>query len=217
MDFLLGLLFFISLSVFGGSVVLLIVSIFSTSMRKDRRLYLILLVISLIVSIVSLVIAASNSDTEDMDNTTNVTEVTNPQLSDDTANEITSVETDISDDTNNTDTPQLEENNVDENKSFPSNAESVCRALTKRFIENVVMEDYSMLAFNVEDFELDANDNGTIKILYLPSNAGNGSTKVNLTVSKNGNIYTIESALLSGLYELDMNMVPEEYKVFIEN
>lgn len=98
-------------------------------------------------------------------------------------------------------------------KEFPANVESVCRALTKRFVENVVLEEYSMLAFNVEDFELDENGNGTIKILYMPSDL----TKVNLSIIKNGNVYTIESALLSGLYEVDMNMVAEENKVFIES
>lgn len=113
--------------------------------------------------------------------------------------------------TTNNDT--LEENTNTENKSFPINCESVCRALTERFIKNVVLEEYSMLAFNVEDFKLDENGNGTIKILYMPSDL----TKVNLTIIKNGNVYTIESALLSGLYEVDMNAVPEENKVFIES
>lgn len=86
--------------------------------------------------------------------------------------------------------------------------EALCRALTKTFVENVVGEKYSMFDFNIEEFELDENGNGTIKILYMPSNAKNGTTKVNLTISKNGKIYKIEYALLAGVYEVDLSTVP---------
>lgn len=88
--------------------------------------------------------------------------------------------------------------------------------MTENFVEGVVEEDYSMLAFNVEEFELDENENGTIKVLYLPSNAGEeGATKVNLTISKNGGTYKIEYAMLSGLYEVDLEGVSKEYTELI--
>lgn len=98
---------------------------------------------------------------------------------------------------------------------IPAWAETACRAITNIFIENVVEEDYSMLAFNVESFDLDENRNGTINILYLPSNAGDGATKVNLTIVKNGDTYKIEYAMLSGLYEVDLSTVSTEYTEFV--
>ncbi|MDY4839988.1 MAG: hypothetical protein SO160_10675 [Lachnospiraceae bacterium] len=94
--------------------------------------------------------------------------------------------------------------------------EAVCRALTEIFVENVVGEKYSMLAFNVEDFELDENEDGTIKILYMPSNAGDGATKVNLTISKNGNAYKIEYALLAGIDEVDLSTVSTQYTEIVD-
>ena len=94
--------------------------------------------------------------------------------------------------------------------------EAVCRALTEIFVENVVGEKYSMLAFNVEDFELDENEDGTIKILYMPSNAGDGATKVNLTISKNGNAYKIEYALLAGIDEVDLSTVSSQYTEIVD-
>lgn len=72
-----------------------------------------------------------------------------------------------------------------------------------------------MLAFNVESFDLDENQNGTINILYLPSNAGDGATKVNLTIVKNGDTYKIEYAMLLGLYEVDLSSVSTEYTEFV--
>lgn len=94
--------------------------------------------------------------------------------------------------------------------------EAVCRALTEIFVENVVGEKYSMLAFNVEDFELDENEDGTIKILYMPSNAGDGATKVNLTISKNGDAYKIEYALLAGIDEVDLSTVSTQYTEIVD-
>lgn len=82
-------------------------------------------------------------------------------------------------------------------------------------IRHSLTEDYSMLAFNVESFDLDENRNGTINILYLPSNAGDGATKVNLTIVKNGDTYKIEYAMLSGLYEVDLSSVSTEYTEFV--
>ena len=99
---------------------------------------------------------------------------------------------------------------------LPVEAEVASRALTEMFVENVVDEDYSMLAFNVEDYELDENENGTIKILYMPSNAGNGATKVNLTIVKSDSTYQIEYALLAGINEVDMSTVSNQYKVLVD-
>lgn len=99
---------------------------------------------------------------------------------------------------------------------LPVEAEVVCRALTEMFMENVVGEDYSMLAFNIEDYELDENENGTIKILYMPTNAGTGATKVNLTIAKENNTYQIEYALLAGVYEVDMSTISNKYKVLVD-
>ena len=56
-------------------------------------------------------------------------------------------------------------------QDLPTAIDGSCRAM-KKFVEKVVEEDYSMLAYSVEEFDLDENENGTIKILYLPSNAG---------------------------------------------
>lgn len=100
---------------------------------------------------------------------------------------------------------------------IPSNVEAVCRAMTKNFVEDLLEEDYSMLAFNVSNFDLDENQNGTIDILYLPSNAGDeGATKIDLTIAKSGSMYTVEYALLAGMYEVDLSQFPAEHLTFME-
>lgn len=100
--------------------------------------------------------------------------------------------------------------------TLPVEIDGGCRALTKNFIEGAVGEDYSAFAYSVEEFELDENENGTIKILYLPSNAGeDGATKVNLTISLKDGAYKIEYAMLSGLYEVDFTQVSKEYTELI--
>ena len=109
-----------------------------------------------------------------------------------------------------------EQTGADDTMETKVDKEVVCRALTEMFVENVVGEDYSMLAFNVEDYELDENENGTIKILYMPSNAGNGATKVNLTIVKSDSTYQIEYALLAGINEVDMSTVSNQYKIFVD-
>ena len=93
--------------------------------------------------------------------------------------------------------------------------ESVCRAMTRKFVENVVGEDYSLLACSIKNYDIDENGNGTIEVLYMPSNSGNGATKVNLTISKNNNTYEITYALLAGTYEVDLEQVSENQKKFI--
>lgn len=113
-------------------------------------------------------------------------------------------------------TQSSEQETESQSKALSILIEGGCRALTENFVEGVVEEDYSMLAFNVEEFELDENENGTIKVLYLPSNVGEeGATKVNLTISKNGGTYKIEYAMLSGLYEVDLEGVSKEYTELI--
>lgn len=100
--------------------------------------------------------------------------------------------------------------------TLPVEIDGGCRALTKKFIEGAVGKDYSAFAYSVEEFELDENENGTIKILYLPSNAGeDGATKVNLTISLKDGAYKIEYAMLSGLYEVDLTQVSKEYTELI--
>jgi hypothetical protein len=103
------------------------------------------------------------------------------------------------------------DNKANNSDNLPSEIETVCRLITKNFVQEVVEEDYSMFAFNVESFELDDDENGTIDILYMPSDAGNGATKVNLTISKKDNTYKIEYALLAGLYEVDLDQLPSKY------
>lgn len=102
-----------------------------------------------------------------------------------------------------------------EEKVQTTQMESVCRTMTKKFVENVVGEDYSMLAFSVQNYDIDENGNGTIEVLYMPSNSGNDATKVNLTISKNENTYEITYALLAGTYEVDLEQVSENQKTFI--
>ena len=119
------------------------------------------------------------------------------------------------DKTNNTqtETTQKVEQKNEEKKSLATSIDGGCRALTKRFIQGAVGEDYSALAYNVEDFEIDENENGTIKVLYLPSNAGEkGATKVNLTITLNNGLYKIDYAMLSCLYEVDLSQVSKEHK-----
>lgn len=72
-----------------------------------------------------------------------------------------------------------------------------------------------MTAYSVEEFELDKDENGTIKILYLPSNAGDGATKVNLTITKNDSVHKIEYALLSGIDEVELDKLSKEYTELI--
>lgn len=118
--------------------------------------------------------------------------------------------------TEQTDTDTVTNTKETETTEPSMQTEAVCRALTEIFVENVVGEKYSMLAFNVEDFELDENEDGTIKILYMPSNAGDGATKVNLTISKNGNAYKIEYALLAGIDEVDLSTVSTQYTEIVD-
>lgn len=109
-------------------------------------------------------------------------------------------------------TQEPEQETESESTTLSAEIDGGCRALTKRFVEGVVEEDYSAFAYSVEEFEIDENENGTIKVLYLPSNAGtDGATKVNLTITLKDGTYTIEYAMLSGLYEVDLTQVSKEY------
>ncbi len=96
--------------------------------------------------------------------------------------------------------------------TLPVMIDGGCRALTKRFVKGAMGEDYSALAYNVTSFAIDEEENGTIQVRYLPSNAGEeGATKVDLTIRLHNDVYTIEYALLAGLYEVDLTQVPLEY------
>jgi len=127
-------------------------------------------------------------------------------------------DTNVSDNNSNT-TNHVETDTVNEEQETKSQKDTLsivieggCRALTKNFVEGAMGEKYSMLAFSVEEYDLDENENGTIKVLYLPSNAGTeGATKANLTISKNGGTYKIEYAMLAGMYEVDLEGVSKKY------
>lgn len=93
-----------------------------------------------------------------------------------------------------------------------SKVRSICRALTSIFVKNVVKEEFKWFSAEEYEYELDENGDGIINVLYMP----HGLTKVNLTITKNGNVYTIKYALLSGLYEVDMDAVPNMYKVIVQ-
>lgn len=121
------------------------------------------------------------------------------------SSEATSEQRKASDDTN---------QSAEDEDQLPVEAESACRALTRLFIKNVVKEDYSMWAFNVKSFDLDKKGKGTIKILYMPSDAGNGATKVNFTIKTTGKAYKITYALLAGINEVDLSTVPSQYREF---
>lgn len=95
---------------------------------------------------------------------------------------------------------------------LPVSTETMCRALTNLFVEHVVGEEWHMLAFSIENYELDENENGMIEVLYLPSRAGSGETKVNLTIEKSDDTYTITYALLAGVNEVDLSAVSGSYK-----
>lgn len=87
-----------------------------------------------------------------------------------------------------------------------------CKMLMNRFVEDILVEDFHMFdAFEADVTGLNDKGNGTIEVLYLPNKAGNGETKVNMTVEKSGDKYTITYILLEGLYEVDMHTVPNEY------
>lgn len=92
-----------------------------------------------------------------------------------------------------------------------------CRMLTKDFVEGVVGEKCHLFTAysDIRSYELDDDGNGMIEFLYMPD-VEEGETKVNLTIEKSDNVYTITYALLAGLWEVDMGVVPEEYKVFVD-
>ena len=111
--------------------------------------------------------------------------------------------------------PTKQEEQEQSLERLPTFVDGACRAMTKKFVEEVLEEDYSMTAYSVEEFELDKDENGTIKILYLPSNAGDGATKVNLTITKNDSVHKIEYALLSGIDEVELDKLSKDYTELI--
>lgn len=130
----------------------------------------------------------------------------------------TKSESSATEQTQNTEQSEAEANEAEE---LPGKDENACRALTKKFVKNVVNEDYHIMAFNVKSFDLADNGEGTIEVLYMPEKES--ESKVNLTISKTVNtvngttdaIYTITYALLNGLYEFDLNEVQADNKMTI--
>lgn len=110
----------------------------------------------------------------------------------------------------------LSGDNSSESVELSMQSQTVCRALTNLFVKNVVGEEWHMLAFSVESYELDENENGTIEVLYMPPNAGNGETKVNLTIEKKDDSYAITYSLLAGVYEVDLSTVSNNYKTLTD-
>lgn len=60
------------------------------------------------------------------------------------------------------------------------------------------------------------NTGYVVELTDMPSNAGNGATKVNLTIVKSDSTYQIEYALLAGINEVDMSTVSNQYKIFVD-
>ena len=96
-------------------------------------------------------------------------------------------------------------------------AEVMCRVLMERFVKDILCEDWHwMETFKVDTSGIGKDGNGTIEVLYFPDKSGIGETKVNMTVEKEGNRYTITYILLAGLYEVDMHTVPDRYLSIVD-
>lgn len=87
------------------------------------------------------------------------------------------------------------------------------RTLTKEFVKGVLQEEYHWLGYYTRKIVEEENGNAIITILYMP---GGMSTKVDLIVIKEGNTYNISYAMLNGLYEVDMEKVPDRYKRYVD-
>lgn len=112
-----------------------------------------------------------------------------------------------------------EETTVVETEEFdgiPDNIRIASTTMTIVFVGSVVGEEYDLDASYTIHYVLDDDGDGTIEVMYLPTDAGKGRTKVNLTIVKEGDVYTIESALLAGLYEVDMSQVIDMFKTYYE-
>lgn len=108
-------------------------------------------------------------------------------------------------------TKETEAETTAEIKNVELDAKIACRALTSIFVEGALQEKYEWFSAEEYEYELDEDGNGKIHTLYMPE----GKTKVNLTIVKSGDTYTVEYALLNGLYEVDMDTVPVDYKVLL--
>ena len=107
-------------------------------------------------------------------------------------------------------TQQIEETD-NQTDALDASVNTVCRLMTKRFVTDVLEEDYFMFAYEVSNFDLDENNDGVIEILYFPLGIGKDTTKVNLTISKKNDTYELTYALLAGAYEVALDELPEEY------
>lgn len=99
---------------------------------------------------------------------------------------------------------------------LPDNIRIASTCMTIVFVGGVLDEEYDLDASYDIKYDIDKSGDGTIEVLYMPSDAGRGRTKVNLTIVKKGKVYTIEYALLAGLYEVDMDTVNEIFKTYYE-
>lgn len=90
--------------------------------------------------------------------------------------------------------------------------EIIGRAMMNTFVSKSLCEDWHMLALSFENFEADENGNGKIEMLYLPDNAGNGETKVNMTVEKQGDLCQITYIMTEGINEIDVTSLPDNIR-----
>lgn len=99
---------------------------------------------------------------------------------------------------------------------LPDKVRDITVSLTMPFVVRVVGEEYDFNATYTVEYDTDENGNYIIEVLYIPTDAGNGKTKVNLTIVKDSDGYVIEKAMLAGMYEVDMDTVQDVFKKYYE-
>ena len=91
----------------------------------------------------------------------------------------------------------------------------MCMGNMKLVVENVVGEKFVHTAFDVKSFGV-VDGITTVKAQYLPDGAGTVSNKVDITVVKEGNVYTTTEIMLAGNVVLHPETLPQEYVVNID-
>ena len=91
----------------------------------------------------------------------------------------------------------------------------MCMGNMKLVVENVVGEKFVHTAFDVKSFGA-VDGITTVKAQYLPDGAGTVSNKVDITVVKEGNVYTTTEIMLAGNAVLHPETLPQEYVVNID-